>query len=571
MSVTTVFSPFVEREEKKPLTLLSLFGALMWPATIVSMAVFILLGTVYFGRVSSLAPSDDALIGLRPAEVFWQTGVLSFNSTERVEANSSLLYTLLAVPGFAFLDRLDVIFYYLPMLNSIFALLTALGLYRLCKTIGVNDIWARLTAVFWAVVPVTSFWAASAMETTFNSMLEVWFIVIVVTISRGESQKTITLPTLFVMTLLLLATRPDGFIVPLCSMVFLVISKGERRAGLSILASLIGGLAVLMLWRFFYYGQPFPNPVYVKMAGTLNERFHAGWFNWKRIFIPSGLWLVLLPLFIKFFLEVAQIVVNIGAVVRSQRWSNVFSHLNLAPWLACSLIVYWFLHAGDAYGERQLLTLFPLGIAEWVMFAHSCWQKNLKQGIVVLPVVAVVLFLPVTDFKSLYDFRGGDIPPQRFIERDLNIVKALKHDYPGFQSIAADKLGFIGYLVGPEVRVDDFLGLADVHVAHQPRKYTPNGGFVPAHCKYDLDYSLGVRKPDVVYVVIFEATNMSHYFIQGLDRNRLEAEGYELAYLSTWQGNRCVNVRGDEEKAQRLLSLRYYNIALFVKKTLKMG
>jgi len=569
MSITAVFSPFVEREEKKPLTLFDLFGVLAWPTTIVLMAVSILLGTVYFGRVSSLSPADDALIGLRPAEVFWQTGILSFNPTEMVEANSSLLYTLLAVPGFAFLDRLDVIFYYLPILNSVFALFTALGLCRLCVVMGVSNIWARLTAVFWAIIPVTSFWAASAMETTLNTLLEVWFVVIIVAVSKGERVRTLS--ALSAMTLFLLATRPDGFIIPFCSVVFLVVSKGKGREGLGILVSLLVGFIVLMLWRFLYYGQPFPNPVYVKIAGSLGERLHAGWFNWERIFIPSGLWFVLLPLMVKFLFEAIQVIVNVVVVVKNRRWENIFSHLNLAPWLACSMVVYWFLHAGDAYGERQLLTLFPLGIAEWVLFAHSCWQKNLKQGVAVLPVVAIVLFLPVTDFKSFYDFRGGDIPPQRIIERDLNIVKALESDYPGFQSIVADKLGFIGYLVGPEVRVDDFLGLADTHIAHQPRKYAPNGGFVPAHCKYDLDYSLRVRKPDVVYMVIFEATNMGHYFIKGLNRDRLEAEGYELAYLSTWQGNRCVNVRGNEEKAQKLLSLRYYNIALFVKTTLKEG
>ncbi len=181
----------------------------------------------------------------------------------------------------------------------------------------------------------------------------------------------------------------------------------------------------------------------------------------------------------------------------------------------------------------------------------------------VLTVLVVALFTPVTTFAGYYDFRGMDWPAFRVMQRDLNIVEAIKRDYPDIKSLAADKLGFIGFLLGPEYRVDDMLGLADVHLAHLPYKHDANGRFIHGHAKYDVDYTLS-RNPGFVYMIIHTYPNLDHPYIKGLNRKRLEEAGYRLAYLSSSSSYRCVDVRGSAD-IDKYFRSNEYNLAVYVR------
>jgi hypothetical protein len=60
-------------------------------------------------------------------------------------------------------------------------------------------------------------------------------------------------------------------------------------------------------------------------------------------------------------------------------------------------------------------------------------------------------------------------------------------------TIATGAAGQIGYF--SERTIVDILGYTDEHIAHLP----PTGAaFIPGHNKFDVDYSIGVLRPDVI-------------------------------------------------------------------------
>ncbi|MBM3288749.1 MAG: hypothetical protein FJY92_01220 [Candidatus Hydrogenedentes bacterium] len=529
------------------------------PVLLVLAFGYVYTSALYFNRTSTLSPTDDSLIGVRPAEMLWTTGKLTFNPDELVEANSSFLYTLLAVPAFALFDRIGVVLYYLPFLNALFAVIGAVILFRLCTAMGAGRAWAWFAAVLMTAIPVTGFWAGSAMETSLNTLLELALVLLAVRAVNETATGKKQLCATALVTALLIMTRPDGFLVPLCTAIYLGIAKGRWRAALTVFLAMAVMFAALSAWRWWYYGQPFPNPVYAKVAGNPADLIAGAWSLWGVTFIPGALWIVISPLAVTFAIECARIV----SAFATRRRADAFAGISLAPWLAFAMTAYWFVHGGDGYKERQLLTLYPLGICAWVLLAHACWSKGLREGVMVLPVLAIALFTPLTTFPSYYDFRGSDPPAFNVMKRDLNIIEAMKRDYPNTKSIAADKLGFIAYLLGPEYRVDDMLGLADVYLAHLPPKRSRSGALVHGHAKYDIEYTLN-KKPGFIYMIIQTYPGLDHPYIDGLNRERLEKAGYRLAYLSSPHSFRCVDVR-DAEDLDKYFRTNEYNLAVFVR------
>lgn len=564
-----ISAPAAAEVVKKKRIAVNLGWKLVLGGTFFLMGVFIFAAAWNFVQVSSLAPTDDSLIGVRPGEILAKFGVLSFNvSGPRVEANSSLLFTLITAVGFLFLDLQGVMYWYLPAVNTVFAVISCALIYLLCRESGVRRGWALAGAVLLAALPVTWFWVASGMESTLNSMLEIWLVLLALVSLRREDRVMTAL--LALCTILLLMVRPDGFLFPFCISVFLALAKGKWRLASKIAIPMVVGWVVLALWRLHYYGQIFPNPVYAKITGTLSENLLSGWEHWQGTAVATGIWLPTLFLLWRLLLEIEKVAHKGYSICASRKWQNPFDAITLGPWLALAMLTAWFLHAGDGYNVRQILTIFPLGIWLMVMVSDKAQKFEGKEALTRLAVAGFIMaYMPIAWFPATFDFHGPfDRPAFKAMDREANIIAALNRDYPEWKSIAADKLGFIGALAGTDKVVCDLLGLADLYLARLERKYAPGGKYIPGHCKYDLAYSLGEQKADVNFHLIYRASDLGHQFIDGLNRPLMEKEGYVLAYLSSSSSYRCVDVRGDEEKVQRLLSQGGFNGAVYVQRHL---
>ncbi|GMU93552.1 MAG: hypothetical protein AMXMBFR4_26100 [Candidatus Hydrogenedentota bacterium] len=522
-------------------------------AAFLTMGAYLALMALYFNYVSSQTPTDDSMILVRSAEIFHETGKISFNRSSLVEANSSFLYVPIVALGFSLVPRLDI-HWYLVAINLLFAYLTLVVFYRFCRR-DMPPGWAVAACALVTICPATAFWTASGTEATLVALLELYLIA-AATFSHWNNRRTPL--ALAAASALLVLTRIDGFVVTLSVAVFLLCKRRWRDAAVTAKTTLIL-FAVMTAWRLHYYGQLLPNTVYAKVTGSLGDRLESAWHFWKLLFVPSGFWIVILPLATLLVLECVAVIRRLRA-----RSDDLLAPVTLVPWLMAAMIAYWFVHGGDIYRERHLILFFPLGIYAWVSMIQTLAADH-KPSLALLPVLLVALLMPLTTFPHYYDFRGTHLPAHHVLERDTRIADTLRNNHPNLRTGAVDKLGFISFVLGPEYEIYDPMGLADSHIARQAPKRSRDGGFLLGHAKFDIDYVIG-KKPDFVYMLVYSYPTLQHPFIPGFDRHRLENAGYRLSYISSSQTYECLDVRHKtNEELDRLFQSNEYNVAVYLR------
>ncbi len=508
----------------------------------------------YFNRVSVGSPTDDGLIHVRPAEMLVHHGVLSFNLSERVEASSSLLYTLIIAVGFMVgVSHLGIISYLL-LVGTLFSTAVVLVLYIMLKEEGVSDGWTVFAVALAGLCPIMGYWSAGVMETPLNTFLEVGMIASVM----SKHSRAIVFSLVF--SALLVVCRPDGFVLPLLCSVYFVSKHSNWASAVKLMAVSIGMFLALGIFRKVYYGEFFPSPVYAKTGMPWGDSLDGAISTWNSFFVPSGMWILIFPLLGSALVE------SLQAVRKIFRLQHPFRHISLIPWVSVGMVVYWWIHGGDGYGVRMLLSLFPLGIFQWISILDRSGKMDIQSKARAWVLVGALIFSPLYVFPSYYDYRAQNLSPAPIITRDLSIAEVLRKNHPNIRSGTADKLGFISYAVGPDVEMYDLIGgLADPVLAHIPPQVSVTGKVITGHCKFNLDYTIG-KKPDFVYMVVNSYPSLAHPFIPDLNKEYLEKRGYNLAYISSCMSYKVVDVRGmTSEKLDKFFRSSEYNIVVFLR------
>jgi hypothetical protein len=374
-------------------------------------------------------------------------------------------------------------------LNLAFA---ALALTQLSSFISrrLGGFHGGLAALLLALCPSIWVAVASGLETPLVLCLQVGIWIAAEEAAEGKKGHLLLLAGL---SILLILTRADGFLMPGLAAVFLFI-RGRRRAALAIAATAAATLALLVLWRLSYYGWPLPNTYYAKVAGAPGARIEVALEQFSLIATTTGLLLHLLALLL-LVLELLR---------RTSRLS--FPFLFFLPWVG-----YWIYVGGDVFYERFLLILFPMGL-----FAILSLLKELRPraiAAVAAAVCAVQLIQIPTDARFAY-------LPDRY-DRWVLLGRYIGEHHPG-ATLASDSVGKVPYFSGlPTI---DMLGLTDVHIAHQPPR--PGRAMVPGHSTRDPAYVLS-RRPDLIASWISYSLDMDW----GLDREVYERAGYRVRYL----------------------------------------
>lgn len=219
---------------------------------------------------------DDAFLTYWPAlSLADHAEILNYNG-ERVEQSSTLLHTL----SLAFLHKL-LPFLALPSLAwgmSIAAgfftlLLTALCLRQQnCNTSAVMVL---------ATAPSILFWSASGMETLTSALL---FTAIIFIFQQRDISRKLLL-WLACSALLAVMVRPEVFLVLLAFVIgnlVLQFLTGKRdtirnHLAITLFASTLAAIAVVSVWRYFYFGSWFPQPVYAKSLPISGQTLLKGY------------------------------------------------------------------------------------------------------------------------------------------------------------------------------------------------------------------------------------------------------------------------------------------------------
>jgi len=266
-------------------------------------------------------------------------------------------------------------------------------------------------------------------------------------------------------------------------------------------------MAVVMAWRLFYYGFPFPNTYYVKVSGPLAERWWSGARLLLDILMDGGLGFYLLAFLFAWVVTLAAWKGARGGPATDKRTLPL---PGFGAFFAPPFLLYFVHVGGDVYRERFLVVLIPLGIA----CLMNCLGSRMKRE----ALVFVILLAVMVQLRPL-------ALDERFVYiRDkydawVTLGEFLRLEHPD-DFLAVDAAGKIPFYSG--LRTIDMLGLADATIAHKDASF-----FRVGHNKSDVEYVLS-REPDLI-AVMSEDIDMNYRW--GLKRERYSEAGYHLRYL----------------------------------------
>lgn len=237
-------------------------------ADLVRTTLLLAVGVLLFGHAYVFDfVNDDAFISFRYADNLVQHGALVYNPGERVEGYTNFLWTLLIAGGLAL--GLDAV-----VVSKLFGALFGVGtLWVLARFMRQSEAtgpsrWDALPGLLLALSPAFACWSSGGLETqlfTFTATAG-W-----VAYLREQDPSAQARPLSGVYFAFAAMTRPEGMLFfGLTGLHRLVILWFKERRFLPTRRDWLWGIGFLavfgpyFLWRYRYYGYPFPNTYYVK-------------------------------------------------------------------------------------------------------------------------------------------------------------------------------------------------------------------------------------------------------------------------------------------------------------------
>jgi hypothetical protein len=269
--------------------------------TLSSAALLLLLATLYLLPVFVLfgiGGRDDSYITYWSAHALSHYGEIVNYNGDRIEQSSSLLHVI----ALALLHKITHV--QLPTLGVGFSLtcglLAALLAARLAQQIHIARYF--LAAFATVLIPYFTYWSSSGMETSFVALIIVWLMLSLHRYLRDDTPITHILTAASAIAAYLLV-RPESFFVftafcmalPLAILLAYPRSQSIARNNLRkiLLLFVIAGIifALLCGWRYCYFGQIFPQPVYAKtdLANTSARMILGLKYLWYSVNISTAL------------------------------------------------------------------------------------------------------------------------------------------------------------------------------------------------------------------------------------------------------------------------------------------
>lgn len=406
--------------------------------------------------------SDDAYITFRTVDNFIHGYGLTWNTDERVQAYTNPLWMFL-VSSLYFVTR--ELFFSVIFLSILISLATAAML-----VLGISM--TRRTALLGLVFMISSKafvdYSTSGLENPLTHLLAAGFLMVYF---RGE----FTARTIFCMSLFAgLATfnRMDTILFYLPPLAYSLIETRGRKA----LWAMLAGFVPFLLWESFallYYGFPFPNPAYAKLATGIGSRELA----------RQGFFYLLNSLHVD--------PLTLLAIASGLAAAFVMKNRSLSALAAGILfyLTYVVSIGGDFMSGRFLAAPFFFAVA-------LITQVSLKKWIFIVVLFTIAVFgitRPYAPMKS-----GEDYSQTSFDEHGIADERGFYYQYAGLLKsgpgiklpslhreagrearlkggvIINHTIGYFGFFAGPDVHLVDPHGLSDPLLARLPAFYSEN-------------------------------------------------------------------------------------------------
>jgi arabinofuranosyltransferase len=417
---------------------------------------------------------DDAFISFRYAANLVTGHGLVFNIGERVEGYTNFLWTVLM----ALFMKLGLdILLTSRVAGILFSMGTAVLMYRFSRTVLRREsMLGLLGAAFFALNSAVATEAVQGLETQMFIFLafagQYLFL-------REESRQT-GFPTSAILFGLASLTRPEGLLIFGVTMLFragVCLIRREKPATRDVKRLAVFGLIVLpyLVWRYAYYGFPFPNTFYAKVGWGLAQVERGAWYVGDFLFTVPFVFLSIPLLWLE----------------RRRTWIRY----SLA--LALSYTAYVVCVGGDfKTTSRFMLPLLPvvyLWLQESVALASRLLKTKVSSWRAQVILAAVVVLLLCWTFFSTEAARSFAARRRRVLPRHTAAGQWLQRNVAADSVLASSAVGVIPYYSG--LTTIDMWGLTDLHIAHME---LPRMGSRPAgHEKGDGLYVLA-REPDII-------------------------------------------------------------------------
>ena len=407
---------------------------------------------------------DDAYITFRTVENLASGHGPVWNTAERVQAYTHPLWMLLLAGARGLTGEL----YFTSLVLSIALSLAAAGVVvsNLARSTGGALIAVAVLACSKAFVD----YSTSGLEGPLAHVLAALFVL--AWLKGGTGARGAFLLALAAAGLL--TTRPDA--LPLIAPA-LALGLGERRAHWR--AALLGFLP-LLAWEAFslvYYGFPFPNTAYAKLASGLPRVELIG-----QGFLYLGNSLRLDPGTLVAIAAACGIALRDGARTQIALAIGVLLQLAYVVWiggdfmsgrfLTLALLVAAVILSRSGWRHRQALLVLPLWLAASLLVPRSPLRAPTAYGMDVASPHEHVDARGIADERAYYYHYTGLFSPSRKDESKPHVTRG--HPFgsrlraQGAQVRIADGLGFVGFFAGSEVHLVDPMGLTDPLLARLP-------------------------------------------------------------------------------------------------------
>lgn len=412
---------------------------------------------------------DDAMISMRYGHHLAAGHGLVWNIGERIEGYTNFLWTVFmgAVHLLPVAEaRMSLV---ILLTNLLFTCLLLTQVDTLAKKLCLTGGLPLLVLFLCATSRDLLLWSASGLETM---ALTTAFTSALALLLDGQERRGREVLAFLLIGLLPLI-RADAVVLSGLLIGLAFLRQPHRMRSLVVLGTgaMIPGLTHLA-FRWFYYGEMIPNTAYLKVASWDGRTLWG--LHYGRSFAETYWALLLLAAF---------------ALIRLRDRTAAGLALLLGGY-ACYVIYI----GGDAFaGYRFFVPVLPLMIV-----LAGAGIERLRGGLAsrTVTVIFVVLFTPLFFPNRFVPFAPGlasSLSPSYVDTGNIEIGLWLRENTPSDASVGDFWAGSVFYF--SHRRGIDFLGKMDSLIARLPAVCDSGR---PGHNKWNLDVSVGLRKPDYV-------------------------------------------------------------------------
>jgi len=510
--------------------------------------------------------AEDAYIFFRYAENLHLGHGLNFNSYERVEGYTSLLWTILLYTGYWFDTTPEQL---AKLLGIIFSLSTLIFTAKISiKVLDTNK-------YLWALPSIALAFNYSFLYTTTSGLDQPLFNLLLLSAFYAQHFKKSFLISNILWSLAVL-TRPEGIALwGLSTFLKEAFEFGKTKNSKCLIKQIIKQSFPILVFiihtivRYNYYGFVLANTAYLKIGNPPGFLIESG-IKYMIMWLKSGISPIILTLaliFLKFFKR---------EIIFDENNKKFFA-----------LILFWTLYivyvGGDWIpGFRFMTTLLPfifLMIAKnleklleskYIIFlyfifavitildSHLIHSSSIQKGFLILSgtvatITALYYFNSKLKITNLYFIlfalpltfgtaTNGNIAIN--ISEQNNIVRYLvsighwaKNNIPKDFKIAINPAGAVPYF--SKLSTLDMLGLNDTYIAH---KKNDTGFISPGHDKVAPRYIID-RSPDIIFPGLFWLTDSSNPKTNRIQDNlKRYAIDRALLSLSSFHEKYCLAI-----------------------------